>query len=369
VNCPKVDERRDVYSIGLVGYELATGHHARVFQHDDNHFARHTKIVKEESPRTVQSDPVLGRAISHATEADPLKRSTHLDLLADLSTFKSVRNVLNEDDRKSVANHVIERARNRPERDPMLDQRAAIGLLEDWKGEASVRRQLEVIAENRIATKEQGEATRPNARIVTATEFHGHVIGVPAEKWSTISPDQAEQRAHKLQKSIDSEALQPDHRELIREVRSNVPHLNGVKTERILGLLVEDFRNIARAKDSKSNETYAELINENGSRGYGFVTHANEKAQMQGTWHFFQSGERIAQSSFQDHRLHGTSIEYDSQGKPWRTAQFAQGEKNGKETIILNDRIVESKTWSQGKANTHESGPSPQSNPSHGPTR
>jgi serine/threonine protein kinase len=140
-------EHQDVYAIGLIGYELVTRRPARPLPPDlVNRLDINKFIDQDDRIRATKKNPLFDQILLHATTRDPDKRSSHLDMLADLAHYPEARRHFNDQDRQAIAAHLIERAAQRPDRSPELDRAAAAGLLEMGPWQERDQRALEAVA-------------------------------------------------------------------------------------------------------------------------------------------------------------------------------------------------------------------------------
>ncbi len=145
-----VDSKMDVYSAGLMMEELANGKirdrcdPKLNFDISDQQWQGYDEMSKNRGQSTTR-DPLLSLTMQRATEFDPFKRGTALDMMTDLSAFPEARKHYDAEDRSEIVSNLVERTKDLNRRRPVLDAAAARGMLADLPIDHPKRMQLEAI--------------------------------------------------------------------------------------------------------------------------------------------------------------------------------------------------------------------------------
>jgi serine/threonine protein kinase len=142
-----ITTKMDVYCAARVMEETINGstinRHSPEITDSDEKFHR---ISKYEAPLTTNKDPLINLALQRASQYDPAKRGTALDMMTDLAAFPEARKHYDEEDKAQIVENLMERTKNLEKRQPMLDAAAARGMLEDLPKNHPRRLHLEAIS-------------------------------------------------------------------------------------------------------------------------------------------------------------------------------------------------------------------------------
>lgn len=149
-------KQQDIYSLGLIGYEMVSGQKARVFPKEAGPFPIMARIHGEKDGQYRTGDQYFDAVLNEAMRRDPAKRSSHRDLLADLYAYPEVRTWCNEGDRTAIAERLVDRDQRRLDaardgvpyhRAEALDLVPAKALAEKWSGDPLLGQKLKAMVQ------------------------------------------------------------------------------------------------------------------------------------------------------------------------------------------------------------------------------
>ena len=121
-----VSGKADVYSAAMIGVRLATG-----TNHRSSMYPMAEQIINSQPVDIhLASDELLPVILKRASETDPAKRTSSLDLMTDLAAYPQARQMYDANDMTTVIENLRARS-GAANRNTALDATVAKGLLED----------------------------------------------------------------------------------------------------------------------------------------------------------------------------------------------------------------------------------------------
>lgn len=164
----KPNSKSDVYSLGATAHEMMTTHSFHAFPEDDTiqrQFAeasRNGRNLPTERNSQIK-DPYMARVIGYATHMDLEKRSSHMDLQADLAAYPEAMQWFSAEHRDALAAHIADRTARVRERDPFLNAVPAYALLTRGELGPQKREQMEDVISTLGVTPDELEKHTPVA--------------------------------------------------------------------------------------------------------------------------------------------------------------------------------------------------------------
>jgi serine/threonine protein kinase len=332
VQCPPLDEKRDVYAVAASGYEMVSGERWRKLPRKDmNDFEVQHAILTDDRKRSV-NDPTFDTILDHATRPKPSQRSSSLDLLADLSIYPEARAHYSNQDRLDIAKHLVERSQSYPERNPDLDQAAAAGLLQEWSGGKGLKQQLGQLARGPEAREDsQQVVTRVlPEQLSPATQYRGVFVSIQETRFKDLDSDRIAQEANAWKTAAEQGEFSQKQLGYIRNIKERCQHaepLSGDLPQRVAA----DLTDAQRTKELRPGEAFVRVDHKDGTWEQGVGEGVAGGIVKHGAWAKFTAHDKLAQVAHHDHsgRLHGEVLDLAPDGSLAQRTDYDHGLRHG----------------------------------------
>jgi len=285
--------------------------------------------------RVTRKDDHFDETLRFASHHDPAVRSSHLDLLTDLAKYPEARQHFNTADRQAIAEHLIKRSADFPDRSPILDRGAAEGLLEYGKWSETTRSKLRRVLDGEsddiahgnpdFSKSFKGQAHGFSVEITL--DLRGEAINISESNAKRLSPSYAKVQQEEWARSAAANEFSPAQRDMLVQVKANVPHLNGEDSVKIAQVLAKDWDIFRRARAGDAGEAYVRISDQDGSFMQGMVKPDKASFEKDGQWlSFDRSGKLLQTIDFDKGKIHGEVRSFDDRGLLEQRQEFHQGE-------------------------------------------
>jgi serine/threonine protein kinase len=181
-------EKIDVYALGMIGFEAVTGLPGRDVAMRLTAMEIEAAVINDREVRKTGIDTYFDLVLEEAMRSEPMRRSSVLDLLVDLTAYDSTRPHLLPQDDIAIAKHLLERANGESDRPAVLDLVPTQLLLERWNGDSSIGDALKLLAQ-RLAL------TTPPLLPAISAHSRGPSIAKAASSTESLPPGSAHQQS------------------------------------------------------------------------------------------------------------------------------------------------------------------------------
>lgn len=367
----QLTEKHDSYSVALIGYEMATGRVPRGIPDNVNDSDAFAIAASDTRVRTTRKDEHFDRILACATNPNPERRSSHLDVLTDLAAYPSVHRHLTQRDREELAKHLLERNPD-GDRDPMLDLAAARTIAKRWEGGSNpnLLKQLSAHAETiemdygLVSPSFAAAATISRADLATRLEaaesvdltgaFRGQVLKANAEQAAKIAAEQALKQRNAWRQAVDAKAFSPEQAAAIERAQGEA-HLNPrnnpdgrINALYIASVYANDWETFRRHR-APEGDLFVRIEQRQGYVQHGHVTPGPGGLLRDGPWVTTDANDQVrAVHTYVRDRLQGEARLHDANGQLMQTITYQDGLKHGIERFYKDGKVKEQQFYERG---------------------
>jgi len=351
----KADQRSDVYALGLIGCEMATGANPR-FQYYQNTPKIHhlsNPFAKDPNNYTSGKDHVLDQILQKCTQPLLEDRPQLKDVLVDLCAFPNVHHLISDNLRRELGESLIQR-------DPLdcqspdVDARAALGIAKHLgPDDGELKRQLHAYSEE-IADYYGVTPTAPlpmaNFRIsappnvaaitpqfvkseLATTGIRGLLVAKPdPQDANAPNTQQYAQLAKTWRAASQSSDFTPEQARIIQSLSSlpQVQHVAGAKRPHAIASILADDWEHFRKLDAPTGTLHVRCKLDKDWIYQGAATIGSEGLLKQGPWLLTDTDKHVrGVVTYRDDQLHGSSQQFAEDGALIGHAHYVNGHKHG----------------------------------------